>query len=204
MLANITSTNDQMIRSALLQILNDKHQKDKKVRIIEELGVHHGNGRVDIAVVNGVMHGYEIKSDLDTLQRLQEQIEIYNSVFDKMTIVVGKTHLFDVVRIIPEWWGIILAKLDSDDKIAFFSIRKEGLNKNQDQVSVAKLLWREEAIKILNEMNEANGFYSKPREIIYNKLAKTLDKKTLSQKVREAIFYRLDWRPESPLVSNDG
>jgi hypothetical protein len=60
------------------------------VRIIEELGVVHGKSRIDIAVINGLMHGYEIKSDKDTLQRLPEQMNMYNSVFNKVTLVVGK------------------------------------------------------------------------------------------------------------------
>ena len=66
------------------------HKRDKKVRIIEELGVKHGTARVDIAVVNGIMHGYEIKSDKDTLQRLPRQISTFNPIFDQLTLVVGK------------------------------------------------------------------------------------------------------------------
>lgn len=69
---NISNTNDLIIREALKRLLENRHAKDKKVRIIEELGVHHGTARIDIAVVNGIMHGYEIKSDQDTLQRLPE------------------------------------------------------------------------------------------------------------------------------------
>lgn len=197
----IIPTDDLMIRPVLRKRLEKRHAKNKKLRIIDELGLHHGDARVDIAVINGIIHGYEIKSDQDTLLRLPEQIDIYNSVFDKMTLVVGKKHLYEAVKMIPDWWGVILVKADSKGKVVFNTIRKEETNKEQNQLSVAKLLWREEALRILEEIDEAKGFRSKSRDLIYSKLSTVLDQKTLNKKVRETIFFRADWRSESPLMS---
>lgn len=204
MLNNTAQTNDLMIRVLLRTILKAKHSKDKKVRIIEELGVHHGNARVDIAVVNGIMHGYEIKSDLDTLLRLPEQIKVYNSVFNKMTLVVGKSHLYEAIKMVPDWWGIIVAKADRNGVTTFNTIREEENNTNQNKLSVAKLLWREEALGILEKMDEANGLHSKSRDLIYIKLSSALDQQTLNKKVRETIFFRTTWRSESPLMTCGG
>ncbi|MFA5755016.1 MAG: sce7726 family protein [Candidatus Paceibacterota bacterium] len=201
---NIIPTNDLNIRSALKRDLIHYHTQDKKVRIIEELGIQHGTARIDIAVINGIMHGYEIKSDKDTLQRLPEQIDVFNSVFDKMTLVVGKNHLYQAINMVPEWWGIIVAKINDNDSVIFNTIRKEEFNMNQNSISVARLLWRDEALKILERNKEADGFYSKPRDLIYKKLADLLDKKTLSGEVRETIFLRTDWRPDSLLILNGG
>ena len=134
------------------------------------------------------MHGYEIKSDLDTLLRLPEQIEVYNSVFDKMTLVVGKSHLYEAIKIIPDWWGVVVAKADENGVVTFNTIREEETNEDQNKLSVAKLLWREEALGILEEMDEANGLRSKPRDLIYSKLSTVLDQETLGKKVRETIF----------------
>jgi len=200
----INPTNDSMIRAVLRKKLEKKHAKDKHVRIIDELGLHHGDARVDIAVVNGVMHGYEIKSDQDTLFRLPEQIQVYNSVFDKMTLVVGKSHLYEAIKIIPDWWGVIVAKTDANGDVVFNTIRKEEVNKAQNQLSVARLLWREEALRILEDIDEAKGLRSKPRDLIYTRLSTVLDQKTLNKKVRETIFFRADWRSESPLLSYGG
>jgi len=203
-LNNTISTNDIIIRSVLKKDLINRHAQDEKVRIIEELGIKHGTARVDIAVVNGIMHGYEIKSDQDTLQRLPEQMNVFNSVFDKMTLVVGKNHLYQAINMVPEWWGIIVAKINNNGSVIFNVIRGEEFNKNQDSVSIARLLWREEALKILEKNNEANGFHSKPRDLIYEKLAGVLDQKILSEEVRETIFLRTDWRPDAPLILNGG
>lgn len=197
------STNDLIIRSALKEFLEERHASDRRVRIIEELGIHHGTTRVDIAVVNGLLEGYEIKSDRDTLERLPEQMAAFNSVFDKMTLVVGKTHLFEAINMVPDWWGIIVAKINSNNWVSFNLIREGELNKHQDGVSVARLLWREEALGILIAEGEAKGFYSKPRELIYRKLSSVFNQESLGEKVREAIFIRRDWRPDSPLMLND-
>lgn len=187
-------TNDLMIRSALKEDLGRRHARDNKLRIIEELGVQHGTARIDIAVVNGIMHGYEIKSDQDTLQRLPEQMSVFNSVFDKMTIIVGKNHLHEAINMVPDWWGFVIAKTDKKGSVVFNHIRRAEFNKNRHSVSMAKLLWRKEALRILEENEEAMGFYSKSRDLIYEKLATVLDQKTLGEKVREAIFFRGDWR----------
>src|SRR3989338_11292875 len=108
------TTNDKIIRVALREILgkerkNYKSEEKLPAEIFEEFGVSHGTARIDFAIVNGVMHGYEIKSDRDTLDRLPDQMREYNAVFDKMTLVVGRHHLYEALAIIPEWCGIILA-----------------------------------------------------------------------------------------------
>ena len=197
---NMTYTNDLIIRSALKGFLEKHHANDERVRIIEELGIQHGTARVDIAVVNGILHGYEIKSDQDTLRRLPEQMDVFNAVFDKITLVVGKTHLYEAINMVPEWWGITIAKNNSNSPVTFNLIREGELNKKQDSFSIAQLLWREEALEILDEQGEAKGFYSKTRDLIYEKLSVVFDQENLGEKVREALFLRKDWRPDSPLM----
>lgn len=195
-------TNDSLIRTALKGRLQARHSTDKKVRIIEELGILHGDARIDIVVINGIMHGYEIKSDQDTLRRLPEQVNLFSTVFDKLTLVVGKSYLYDAVNLVPDWWGIMLAKVNSHGKIVFSLIRKARSNKRQSSISIARLLWRDEALHVLEEIGEAKGFYSKPKESIYKILAETLNKKMLKAKVNEAIFIRSNWRSDVSLALN--
>lgn len=198
-------TNDKIIRIALKEHLDGLHARDPKLRIVEELGIGHGAARVDIAVINGVLHGYEIKSDRDTLLRLPEQMSMYNSVFDQMTLVVGKSHLYESINLIPDWWGVIVAKFqNSNSSIVFYEIRKARKNTAVKRPAVTKLLWREEALQILEGLGEANGLRSKTRSLIYERLATVLDQKTLGDKVREKLFFREDWRSDAPLVLNGG
>ncbi|HEY4963921.1 MAG TPA: sce7726 family protein [Candidatus Saccharimonadales bacterium] len=198
------STNDQLIRTVLKSSLEKQHLNDHPVRIIEELGVKHGSCRVDIAVINGVMHGYEIKSDLDTLQRLHEQIAAYNSVFNQMTLVVGVKHVYEAMDMIPDWWGITIAKINTNEVVTLSCIRKPENNDQQDSISIAQLLWRDEALKILEETNSIKGVSTKPRRIIYERLASILTPELLQEKVRERLCFRTNWRVDQQLPISGG
>lgn len=197
---NIVSTNDLIIRSALKKYLERHHAQDKELRIIEELGVRHGSARIDIAVINGMMHGYEIKSDCDTLERLPEQMSEFNAVFDRITLVVGRKHLYQAIYIVPDWWGIITAKVDTGKVVIFRTIRKPEDNKEQDGISIARLLWKNEALQILEEYDQARGVRSKPREFIYQRMANKLAIADLKERVRGILLNsRGDWRSDLAL-----
>jgi hypothetical protein len=104
---------DIHIRTALKSKLLSHYAKDPSTLIVDELGLRHGAARVDVAVINGVIHGFELKSDCDTLKRLPSQIKVYNSVLDRITLVVGNRHLKDSINLVPKWWGIKGPKQDS-------------------------------------------------------------------------------------------
>ena len=68
---------DSDIRAVPRSSLFFKHLDEADTVVIEELGLCRGQVRVDVAVVNGLLHGYEIKSDRDSLRRLGVQVEVY-------------------------------------------------------------------------------------------------------------------------------
>ena len=80
---------DNDIRVTLIDELN-RINAQHDYRIIEELAVCDGEARVDVAVANGRLCGYEIKSDADTLERLALQQKCYDKTFDTVSIVVGE------------------------------------------------------------------------------------------------------------------
>ncbi len=93
--------NDGALRTALLCRLDRRHSDDPDTLIVHEMGLRHGAARVDVAVVNGSLHGYELKSDSDSLKRLARQARIYSSVLDRVTLVVGGRHAEVVTRMVP-------------------------------------------------------------------------------------------------------
>ena len=200
------ATNDKIIRKALRDLLLKElagyRKQGRSAEIIEELGIQHGTARIDIALINGVMHGYEIKSDCDTLERLPEQVQEFNTVFDKLTIIVGKRHLYHAVHVVPDWWGITVAKFDNANRLVLQLIREPEKNTCQVGVSIARLLWKNEALQILERRNRAAGLRSKPREVIYTRLADVLDIKTLKKTVSALLVSREHWRSAVPLSSN--
>jgi hypothetical protein len=98
--------NDRELRAAVKRTVLSRYAARPGTLVFEELGLSHGSGRIDLAVVNGTIHGFELKSDLDNLNRLPQQIQIYNSVLDKVTLIVGRRHVDAAVALVPEWWGV--------------------------------------------------------------------------------------------------
>lgn len=202
----IYSTNDFLIRSVLRGILEKKREQYRgqghRAEIFDELGVQHGANRVDYAIVNGIMCGYEIKSDRDTLDRLPEQVKEFSEVFDELTLVVGKRHLYKAIHQIPEWWGVWLAKENQNGSIEIQILRNPQKNKQQDIKSIARLLWKEEALRILEERNEAKGLRNKTREFIYSRIEDVFasDMDSFKQKVSLTLTSREGWRADQQPV----
>src|SRR5690625_2530468 len=128
--------NDRDVRTLLLDELHTEYSYCNETRIINELGLDFGASRIDVAVVNGIMHGFEIKSDLDNLDRLPRQMEYYNKAFERMTLVVSRKHLSEAKGIIPSWWGI---KTISADRTRLINIRKGRQVSYQDSNLILKL-----------------------------------------------------------------
>ncbi|HHW36803.1 MAG TPA: sce7726 family protein [Bacillales bacterium] len=183
---------DNDIRKVLISELYSRYSNDNDTRIVNEMGVLHGQSRVDVAVINGIFHGYEIKSESDNLLRLPSQINDYNKVFDRVTIVVQRNYLDSVRNMIPKWWGIMLV---TKNKNAFNirEVRQGRLNNDVDPYSLSHLLWREEALAILKEKGLQKGYLSKPRKEIYEKLSNSLEINELRKLVSKQLRLRENW-----------
>ncbi|MFW7190042.1 sce7726 family protein [Lysinibacillus sp. BNK-21] len=184
---------DNDIRDVLLNDLYIKHSNDTDTKIVNEMGVLHGQSRVDVAVINGVLHGYEIKSESDNLSRLPSQIKDYNLVFERMTIVVQRKYLEDVRKMIPKWWGIILVTSQSNN-INLRVLRKGKKNPTLDPFALSSLLWKDEALEILKKRDLQKGYLSKPRKVIYQKMSESLSIGEIKYFVNEQLKSRADWR----------
>lgn len=115
-------------------------EKDIKIKIIEyliktekhfivvpEIGLGNnsansrGLSRADIFAVNGYISIYEIKTENDTLKRLQSQLETYKKYANKVNIVIAEKFLKDIK--------------DIDKDIGIFVIRKNNkIEKLRDAV----------------------------------------------------------------------
>jgi hypothetical protein len=192
------SMKDLEIRTALRQKLSVLHGEDPETSIVEELGLRHGAIRVDLAVVNGILHGYELKSDSDRLDRLPRQCEAYGAVFDRMTLVVGRRLAKRAVEMVPEWWGIELAESDATGRVQFATQRHSFENPAPEPLAIAKLLWRDEALSLLIELGQARGVLSKPRSHVYARLADVSELDFLRYRVRDRLRNRAGWRVAEP------
>lgn len=142
---------DRDVRQALHRKVLKEHHGDADTLVLDELGLRHGTCRVDIAVVNGYLHGYEIKSDSDTLERLPSQVATYGLVLDRATLVVGERHLDKARPFVPAWWGIKVVTAGPRGGISFETAQPFAQNPTIDPLALAELLWRPEVVEILQE-----------------------------------------------------
>lgn len=90
------------------QILKYKLAKEFiKKNYVAAFEVKAKTSRADFLVINGETKSYEIKSKIDTLNRLEKQVSDYGDVFEFNTVVIDKLHLNNVLKIIPEYYGIL-------------------------------------------------------------------------------------------------
>ena len=187
--------NDRDIRAVLKAELMRRYAKDDNTLVLDELGIRHGAARIDLVVINHQLHGYEIKSDLDSLKRLPDQIKAYSSIMDRVTLVVGYRHAYDALRMVPEWWGVRLAEIKEQSGIVLLSdARPARDNPEVDLNEVVALLWRGEALAILEEMGAASGLCSKRRSEIYKRLVELSDPDSLRFRIRQQLKCREGWR----------
>jgi len=194
-LISLTGMRDADIRQVLRQQLDRNFKNDDATFIIEELGLCRGTVRVDIAVVNGALKGYEIKSDRDTLTRLSAQAATYSRIFDTMTVVVAERHLSMAQALVPVWWGIQMAVApDASTPLLITPIRHEIANPSVDPGSLVQLLWRDEVLVLLEQVGASSSLKSKPRRVLWEALARTVPLSKLQDMVRACLRSRSRWR----------
>lgn len=186
---------DKDIRELLLKKFTQLKEftDDPTTVVIQELDVCLGYARVDIAVINGKLHGFEIKSEQDTLERLPSQIEAYCSLFDTMTIIVGENHIDKVIQLVPEWWGIYCV-IKNKNELSLKRIRQPKINKNIDCLSLAQLLWKEELIELLRKTGITKSLNSKSKFYLRDIVVDKVNAEFLKTYVRNKLKFREGWR----------
>lgn len=195
---------DAQIRSSVHRKLLRKHHACANTLVVDELGMKHGRYRADIVVINGHLNGFEIKSDKDSLRRFEEQVRVYSAVFDRSTLVTTQRHMAKAQMMVPEWWGIIMCSMGARGAVKFRSVRRARRNPSVDLISVAELLWRDEAQTVLRDRGASERLLRERRSVLYDHLVDTLTAGELRRTVRKNLKNRRNWRHPAPHVPDDG
>ena len=187
-------TNDLMIRNAMYNKLATIQKYDPTTIIVPEVEICMGYSRADIMMVNGILHGFEIKSDRDTLERLKSQIGYYEQVFEKITIIIGEKFTNEITSIIPQYWGIIEASFYKNGSIKLSKLRTPKKNIYIDEYSLVQLLWKDEILEELSLMKLDKGIRSKSRNYLAQTLVENTSKKILLDIVKNKLKSRNSWR----------
>jgi hypothetical protein len=185
---------DSEVRRAFHEtVLKLAHAADDTI-VVDELGLKNGIVRADIAVLNGKMIGYEIKTERDTLKRLPAQILAYSEVFDQVFIITSSNHIKRVEAMVPKWWGIFEIVEESECQFSFSCYRKAGKNLSQNTYTLAQLLWKAEALEVVNKFVQSEVTRSASKKEIYKIISSGCPASELSNIVMGYLKKRDNWR----------
>jgi hypothetical protein len=180
-------TRDSDIRKVLLADLSERYNDKDHDLIVEEFGCN--SARTDIAVINGALHAFEIKSDSDSLDRLPSQMQAYEGVFEYITLVCGRRLLKRARATIPRWWGLQKAE-HRDGCVVLHQLRAPKLNPRQNALSLAKMLWKKEALTCLRKYGHRVVTSRHSADEVSKAVADNIPVSILTDEVRQAIKVR--------------
>jgi hypothetical protein len=95
---------EYVYKAALTQnVLLGKHSL-RTASMVTEFRV--GDCKADVVILNGTGTVYEIKSERDSLARLQRQMAAYSKVFAKIYVIAAECHVSAVTDLVPEHVGV--------------------------------------------------------------------------------------------------
>ncbi|USV57746.1 sce7726 family protein [Aeromonas encheleia] len=166
------------IKALLIQFLMEKNILSEDSIIINELTVDNYARRADIVLLKkNELHAYEIKSDADSLVRLDGQISKYLEYFDKVTVVVTRKHTEKALLVSPAQVGVIEL---SKDKFKIIRRGKKITNKRKD--SFISLMTSVELRTLASKVGLATTSYKR------KDLEKAMELVTLKQLREHAIL----------------
>lgn len=98
-----------------------------------------GNSRVDMCKVNGHSAAYEIKTDLDTFDRLEGQLSGYFDVFETVYVVTSEKRWQELPSYVPDACGIYSYRQDARDGSYHFKAQRRAI-KSTDLDSEKQLM----------------------------------------------------------------
>lgn len=125
--AHTLERRDADMRAALEMWLR-LQQHESEIRLIHEFVIPRPSARIDLALINGRISGYEIKSDVDSLSRLPAQMHSYSKIFEHLSFVTTERKSKSILQKTPEWCGVIAISREG----RFKTLRKMKLNRNVD------------------------------------------------------------------------
>lgn len=122
-----------------------KSFQDKNVVAAFEIKVN--NSRADFITINGHTNSFEIKSNLDNLNKLKKQSSDYILAFEYNYLVIDERHLLNALDLVPPCFGLWSFK-GGKKKI----YRKAALNLNIDPFIQLSLLTKRELTGFFREV----------------------------------------------------
>lgn len=201
---------DPKIRALLKSTYNVTKYKGKplpQLRLVDELAIPKRICLADIVAIpvsknaSDGLHGFEIKSEVDSLTRLESQVHYYSQVFKRCTLVVTEKHEEKAVAMIPDWWGVILALpkgvdaySEPLDAIVLLEIREAKTNPLPlSPYGLTQLLWRTELVQLVKS-REVEVLKTGSKRVLRTAISKQLPIEELERTVITCLAERVEWK----------
>ena len=170
----------------LNKLLFAKHDYKKTVALTE---LPIDKSKADFVMINGKGVVYEIKTELDNLDRIENQIQDYYKAFTEVVVVTYKENIEKVMATVPESVGIMLLT----KRQALRPVRNaEIVEKYLDHYTIFKILRKNEFEQILldNKFNLPEVIQFEYYKECYN-LIQGIDIKRLQNEMLEQLKTRM-------------
>lgn len=97
--------NEYVYKNAIAEKIVRGRHKLANVSYVTEFRV--GHSIADVAVFNGTSTAYEIKTEFDSFERLESQLNSYSLVFDRVFVMVPALYVDKAVSIVPPHVGVL-------------------------------------------------------------------------------------------------
>jgi hypothetical protein len=184
-------TNDTTLRAIVKTKLARRHAGAEDAFVVEELPVSRGDARVDLAIINGRIEGIELKSSLDTLDRLPRQASVYSQAMDRMTLVAAPSHIAEGVRMVPDWWSVFEAEAGLRGGVRLRRVRQGRLNPSPSARGYLGLLERDELVSLLSAHGLDRGWRSAPWNDLADRVEGSLPVAAVAEGVRRMLKIRI-------------
>ncbi|MGI3042036.1 sce7726 family protein [Shewanella algae] len=97
--------NEYIYKNAIADKIVRGQHKLANISYVTEFRV--GHSIADVAVFNGTSTAYEIKTEFDSFERLESQLNSYSLVFDRVFVMVPAHYVDRAISIVPPHVGVL-------------------------------------------------------------------------------------------------
>ncbi len=111
------------------------------------------NSRLDVGRINGSSHVFEIKTQYDSLLKLEKQIDDYSKAFEYVNVVIDEKHLGKCQEMLPDYCGILVYGND----LLFKEVNKSSISPNMCSDIQLSTLSSQDLANMLKEFGIRNS-----------------------------------------------
>ncbi|MEK3727210.1 MULTISPECIES: sce7726 family protein [unclassified Lysinibacillus] len=160
--------------------------KTKNHVSIFELNV--GQSRLDLCKISTLSTAFEIKTDLDTPQRLKQQMDDYFQVFEKVYIICSINNIENMINYTPKECGIFTYRITKNGRYIFKKIRTA--QKSNSISSFAQL-------SILTKKDLTSYFscpYLENKEEMINKIIENVTEEEINKQFKNCLKNKFQFK----------